>query len=206
MLTASVAGAESKLDSQIFEDRIARLNGGICKLKIIGPSTAEVRERKDRAEDAIAAVRGAIKHGVLPGGCWTLMRLAAQPTSADNVNLEVFSKVIAPSMMYPFMKILENAGYSQEESLNAVKGLAKHSQNGTEILNVSENKWGEAFSQGVLDSVPAVLESIRNSFSIASNLGTIGGIIVFERDDILEREEASQVNHFAQSTGMEGQV
>lgn len=198
-LSDSLSKAESKLDAQIIEDRIARLNGGICKLKIVGPSSGEIRERRDRAEDAIAAVRGAIKHGFLPGACSTLLKLASQLPETP-----VFQHVIKPALEFPFLKILNNCGYTEDESELILKDY--YEKLDTHVFDAMNGKFEEPFSIGLLDSVPAVLESIRNSFSIASILGTMGGTIVFERDDFLEREEASQVNHYLQSTGLEGKL
>lgn len=199
-ISASIPSAESKLDKQILEDRVARLNGGICKLKVSAPSSVEIRERKDRAEDAIAAVRGAIKHGVLPGACSTLLQLYLEKSSIDS---QILEEIIKPTLLAPLERILNNAGYTEEEISKVFEEYWKVLDKGY-IFDAFNGKFGDAYELGILDSTPAVLESIRNSFSIASNLGTMGGIIVFERDDVLEREEASQTNHFLESTGLEG--
>lgn len=200
-LKKALSEAASSYDAHFLEDRIARLNGGIAKLKVIGSSSGELREKKDRAEDAIAAVRGAMAHGCLPGGGWTFARMCHMSFS-DPAQKLVFEKVVRPSFQYPIVKILENSGYTREQ----VKSLTEH------IIEQSlDNKSFDAiakefvnpFTHGLLDSTPAVLEAVRNSFSISSVLGTIGGIVVYERDEELERAEAAASDHFMQSTGLD---
>lgn len=196
-LKTMLKSAESKFDAQLLEDRIARLGGGIAKLKIMGSSSAELREKRDRAEDAVAAVRGAIKNGALPGGGWSLAKLSELATG----KVGIF--VIAPSLLYPIQKLLENCGLTSQEVDDLIPEIIKNAREGTIIYDAMNSKFISAQESGIYDSAPAVLEAIRNSFSIAGILGTLGGLVVFERDDELERQEASETNHFMQTVGME---
>ncbi len=197
-LRQALKNAVSQYDAHFLEDRIARLNGGIAKLKVKGSSSGEIREKKDRAEDAIAAVRGALKEGCLPGGGWALAQLSQ--STEEGV---VFRKVLKPALLFPIQKLLENCGYNQRDADVLVNRIIEESKNG-KVFDAVKREFIDP-KEGLLDSTPAVLEALRNSLSISSILGTLGGIVVFERDDDLERAEASDSSHFMKSVGLEGQ-
>lgn len=188
-LEQQMQSPESDLERIYLQERIGKLTGGIAKLKVIGASNGELREKRDRAEDAVMAVRGAIKHGVLPGGCWTLQYLASL------VRLEndpILSDILSMSLNAPLIRILSNVGLTKEEIMQVIDASGKfnpHSQNQI-VYDAMEQKWVKAFDTGLLDSTPAVLEALRNALSIASLLGTLGGTVVFARDLEFERREA----------------
>ena len=188
--------AESKQDLYRTEERVARLVGGIAKLKVIGASNGELREKRDRVEDAIASVRGAKKHGFLPGGCWTLLKLMDQIPDSP-----VCNEILGPALAEPFRRLLANCGEVEEDIEAKTVALLDFTVLGTTVYDAMENKWIDAIEGGILDSTPAVLEAIRNSISIASLLGTVGCTVVFERDVALEQKEASDTMHYLSSTG-----
>ena len=184
----------SILDKALIQERIGKMTGGIAKLRVLGSSSGEVREKRDRAEDAICAVRGAIKYGALPGGGWMLKKLSVGMTLNEN---PILQEVLAPALLEPIRRLYTNAGFDWDEAENLIGQLV----GGSDILvyDVLEGKWVDALEAGVLDSLPAVLEAIRNSISIASLLGTCGGTVVFKRDVNFERQEAKENNEFLRS-------
>lgn len=194
-LQSQRAAAESELERIFLDERIGKITGGIARLKVIGASNGELKEKRDRADDAVCAVRGAIKHGCLPGGGWTLLKLTGvlrkQYPNDDVVEL------LARALMEPFDRLLENIGISQshnhDEYMEILLGIVDPMEAGGSpvVYNALEGKHVDPVQGGVLDSTPAVLEAIRNSISIASLLGTLGGTVVFKRDTELERREAS---------------
>jgi len=184
------------LEQSILGERIAKLAGGIAKLKVRGSSNGELREKRDRAEDAVCAVRGTIKHGCLPGGGWMLVNLARL---IDQQNDVMLSEVLGAALQVPVKVLLHNAGYNADE-IDEIIGTIYVSQK-TDVYDALEGKFVPSFN--VLDSTPAVLEAIRNSISIASLLGTLGGCVVFERDAEFERREATETNQFLRDAGAE---
>ncbi len=174
---------------------MGKLTGGIAKLKIFGSSNGELREKRDRAEDAICAVRGAIKHGTLPGGGATLVALAKIFSASDNA---VYCQIIAPALMEPVNRLFKNMGYQSEE-MDEVLCFYVHSS----TFDLLEGKIVEAYSAGLLDSTPAVLEAIRNAISIATLLGTCGCTIAFKRDGEVDKAEAKEVRNFLRDVSEE---
>jgi chaperonin GroEL len=194
-LQAQMKQSASQLDEQFFQERIGKLTGGIAKLKVVGASNGELRERRDRAEDAVCAVRGAIRHGCLPGGGWTLLRVANDLLKLED---EIVSGVLCPALIEPVVRLLKNCGFSVEESKTIQEEICKPIVNGTHtmVYDALEHRMVDPWEGGVLDSTPAVLEAIRNSLSIATLLGTLGGTVVYKRDNELERSEARATNSF----------
>ena len=186
----------SEMDTAFFQERVGKLTGGLARLKVVGSSAGELRERRDRAEDAVCAVRGAIKHGVVPGGGWMLldlMRHLKKNIQDDKLAAGVVEEILCPALKTPFVKIYQNLGYTDEEIDNVFKQM--YEKDFTSVYDAYEQKLVPMWAS-VLDSAPAVSEAIRNSLSIASLLGTLGGAVVFPRDLALERQEAKETNSF----------
>ncbi len=186
-LEAYIAAPESTADFILTQERLAKLTGGIAKLTVVGSSNGELKEKKDRAEDAVCAVRGAIKSGCLPGGGWMLLKLCSILSDEDPVTRDV----LKPALMEPVYRLLSNCGLNELDTQRVLTPVLNGLRDGKQVIYDAYNHvHGDPVELGVLDSTPAVLEAIRNSISIASLLGTLGGYCVFKRDADLERSEA----------------
>ena len=189
--------AESQLDASYMRERLAKLTGGIAKLKVIGSSNGELKERRDRAEDAVCAVRGAIQSGAIVGGGWALARLISILPDTP-----VCNDIIAPALSEPVEVLWNNAGASGEQmsaNRDRTEQLVASIENypkETEVWNAATGKFCNALAEGVLDSVPAVRDALKNSISCATLLGTLGGTIVFPRDRELEIKDARDSAEF----------
>jgi chaperonin GroEL len=192
---------ESSVEKIILEERLGKLTNGIAKLKIFGGSSGELREKHDRVEDAICAVRNSITYGCLPGGCRILIDLAKK--LADNKNMpagtftkaeakDVVSKVLEPTLLAPVEKLLDNAGYSTEEISEIVGRLFLND----EVYDVETATFTKTEETSIFDSFGAVYEALVSSVSIASVLGTTSGIVCFPRDDEMERSDAANAREF----------
>jgi chaperonin GroEL len=199
--------AESIYESTLLDERIGILTGGIARIKVFGSSTGELRERRDRTEDAVCAVRGAGEHGVLPGGGWMLLKLASlffhnglfgrTPLTTDRQR--ILLEILVPSLEEPVRKLLSNCGKTDREANRIIRQLYRDT---SKVYDAMANQFVEPFGSGILDSTPAVLEAIRNSLSIASLLGTLGGVVVFPRDAAVERQEARDTQDFLRNANM----
>ena len=176
--------SSSKVDEMDLNVRIGKISGGIAKLTVRDISDSQIRETKDRAEDAICAIRGAITKGILPGGCRILLDLSLK---AAEDKKESIKEILQPSFFEPFTWLLKNCGLNEDEMKKIILTLLDNKNIVYDALN---SEFGNAFDLGILDSQPAVVEAIRSAISISSLLGTLGGIIVFGRDEDLERTKA----------------
>lgn len=191
--------ATSDLMKNMLRERVAKMTSGIARLVVHGSSHGEIKERRDRAEDAVCAVRGALRHGILPGGGAVLAYLSKQfqGYEVDSEEDLVMSEVMAPALLEPVKRLYGNAGYTEAETKTMIGSLGL-----TQTYDVLEQKYVDPWNGGILDSTPAVREALRNSISIAALLGTCGGTVVFRRDTDLERTEARDTSEFLRNAGL----
>jgi Chaperonin GroEL (HSP60 family) len=195
----AIPNAESELDTRYLQERLAKLSGGIAKLRVIGSSGGELKERRDRAEDAVCAVRGAIKHGAVIGGGWTIVKTIMEIKNAelDATSTKVVDQIVEPSLLSPLLVLFSNAGIEAADGLDPIYKSAKTGKpEKAKVIDLSTGETVNALEAGILDSVPALQEAVMNSISIATLLGTLGGVVVYPRDHTAEIKEARDVNEF----------
>lgn len=195
---SNAASISEKLD---LEERLGKLTNGIAKLKIYGASNGELKERHDRCEDAVCAVRSAIKHGALPGACRVLtnlvLKLDSEYNNEDHRDYNLIQSVLIPSLMEPLRKLLDNAGHSVEEIQKIITDYFTN----TEIIYDIENmEYGFPEELGIFDASQAVIQSLENSVSIASVMGNLGGIVASPRDNQLEIQAWKEEQDFRRAT------
>lgn len=188
---------QEKLD---LEERLGKLTSGIAKLKIYGASNGELKERHDRAEDAVCAVRSAIKHGALPGGCRVLTNLSMELDAnygEDHRDYDLIQEVLISSLMEPLRKLLDNAGYNNEE---VQKIVTDYFINQDHVYDIENQEFGLPEDLGIFDAADAVIQSLENSISIASVMGNLGGIVCSPRDGQLELQAWKEEQDFKRAT------
>lgn len=178
--------AESKAESGWLEERIGKITNGIAKLTISGGSNGELKESKDRCEDSVMATRSSITYGVLPGGCRIAIDMALKLAQELEEN-DPAREILVPSLMALPQRLLDNAGYHGEEIQEIIRKLV---ENPDLVYDIENEKYGKAEELGLFDATKAVSESLNNAVSIASVLGTMGGIVAHPRDSEFERSEA----------------
>jgi chaperonin GroEL (HSP60 family) len=185
-LSTQMKAAESLAEKSWLQERLGIITNGIARLTIHGGSFGELKEKHDRVEDAVLSCRSALAHGALPGGCRITIDMALllmENLSEDNPAREV----LIPALLMLPKRLLDNAGYNKEDSDKVIAQLIDKPE---EVYNIETATFGNAFELGLFDSTKAVEESLVNAVSIASVLGTMGGIVVAPRDAAFEREEA----------------
>lgn len=184
-LQTMIAGADSQAEKILLEERLGKITNGIAKLTIFGGSGGELKEAHDRCEDAVCAVRSAISHGAVPGGCRLAIDMALKLAELEPG--DPAREVLMPSLLALPNKLLDNAGYNNEE----VNAVMKKLVNDEDIVyNVESGEYGKAEELGLFDAAKAVSESLSNAVSIAGVLGTMGGMVAHPRDAAFERSEA----------------
>jgi chaperonin GroEL len=179
--------AESKAEASWLEERIAKITSGIAKLTIIGSSPADIKERADRAEDAVCSIRSSITHGVLPGGCRVIIDMALK-IQEELPEGDPALEVLMPSLVAVFNRLLDNAGYNEAQAMTVFNRLVECPEL---VYDVENQIFGNPVELGIFDATKAVSEALRNSVEIAGVLGTLGGIVCHPRDSEFERKEAA---------------
>ena len=172
--------AESLAEAGWLEERIAKITSGIAKLTVMGSNPSDIKERVDRCEDAICSIRSSIVHGVLPGGGRVMLDMAVL-LSEELENGDPAQEVLVPSLLSVLNRLLDNAGYNDEEANQVRSRLVENPQ---EIYDLENQLFGNAKELGIFDATKAVSEALRNSVEIAGVLGTLGGIVCHPRTRI----------------------
>lgn len=194
-LKTMMKGAESQAEKILLEERLGKITNGIAKLTIFGGSNGELKEAHDRCEDAVCAVRSAITHGAVPGGCRIAIDMAVK-LAEELEEGDPAREVLMPSLLSLPNKLLDNAGYSGDEMRGVITSLINDVNT---IYDVENQRYGKAEELGLFDATRAVSESLSNAVSIASILGTMGGMVAYPRDDVFERSEARLDSEFTRA-------
>jgi chaperonin GroEL len=149
-------------EKEFLKERIANLGGGVGIIKVGANSDIEQKEKKDRVDDAVCAVKAALEEGILPGGGVALKDIAA--------NLDVVNKgteILQLAMLAPMIKILSNAGIEVTGSdFDKDKQLSKEGVG----INVANGATCHMMSVGIIDPTKVTKEAIKNAVSVATIL------------------------------------
>ncbi len=164
-----IEDTSSDYDREKLQERLAKLAGGVAVIKVGGATEVEVKERKDRVDDALNATRAAVEEGILPGGGTALLR-AAQAITAKGLNPDEQAgiDIVRKALEAPIRQIAENAGI--EGSVVVANVLAQNSA--AHGFNAQTEAYGDLVSMGVIDPAKVVRSAIQNATSVASLLIT----------------------------------
>jgi chaperonin GroEL len=165
-----------KYDKDKLRTRIAKLAGGVAILKIGAASEIEMKEKKDRVDDALHAIRAAIEEGAVPGGGVALLRvmqaLKAQAIVGENADQQAGIRIALKALQAPLRQIVSNAG--KDGTVIANKILEGKGNFG---YNAQTDSYGDLLEMGILDPTKVVRVALQNAASIAGLLITIEAIV-----------------------------
>jgi chaperonin GroEL len=194
-LKKMMENGESQAEKIWLQERLGKITNGIAKLTIYGGSNGELKEAHDRCEDAVCSVRAAISHGALPGGARVAIDLALK-LGAELEEGDPARDVLVPSLMSLPLRLLDNAGYKNDEVQEVLRRLV---MDPTLVYDIENQLFGKAEELGLFDATKAVSESLSNAVSIAVILGTMGGMVCHPRDEVFERTEAGLDSEFTRN-------
>jgi chaperonin GroEL len=186
--------SNSEYDVEKLQERLAKLSGGVAVLKVGGITEVEIKEKKDRVEDAYYATKAAIAEGIVPGGGCTFLYVSKQldDLKKSTINEErVGVEIVQKSLQAPARKILSNAGL---DSGLIVSKLLEHNKS-DQVYDVLSEKYVNSFDKGIVDPTKVLRSAITSSVSIASLLVTTEATVT---------EKPSENNVGNNSSGMGG--
>ncbi|MGC5584249.1 chaperonin GroEL [Ornithinimicrobium sp. W1679] len=173
-LQREAEASDSDWDKEKLQERIAKLAGGVCVIKVGSYTEVELKEKKHRIEDAVSATRAAIEEGIVAGGGSALVHAAS---AVDDLQLEgdeaVGAQVVRRSVVEPLRWIAENAGIQGYVATTKVAEMAPG-----QGLNAATGEYGDLFAAGVIDPVKVTRSALRNAASIASMVLTTDTLVV----------------------------
>jgi len=159
----------SDYDKEKLQERLAKLAGGVAVIKVGGATEVEVKEKKDRVDDALNATRAAIEEGIVPGGGVALLWASkAIKTKGDNEDQEAGINIVRRALQSPIRQIAENAGV--EGSI--VVGKVLDHKSPTYGYDAQSGEYGDMVAKGIIDPAKVVRTALQDAASVAGLLVT----------------------------------
>ncbi len=174
-IKAQIEDTDSSYDKEKLQERLAKLAGGVAVIKVGGSTEIEVKERKDRVEDALHATRAAVEEGIVPGGGVALLRAATvlDKLKPENEDQKAGINIIRKALSWPARLIAANAG---EDGAVVTARILENAAYGFGY-NAQSGEYGDLTSQGVIDPVKVVRNALQGAASIAGLLITTEAMV-----------------------------
>ncbi len=174
-IKAQIEETTSDYDREKLQERLAKLAGGVAVIRVGGSTEVEVKEKKDRVDDALHATRAAVEEGILPGGGVALLRAikALDGLSTQNDDQRVGVDIVRRAIEAPVRQIAENAG--AEGSI--IVGKLREKSDFSFGWNAQTGEYGDLYAQGVIDPAKVVRTALQDAASVAGLLVTTEAMI-----------------------------
>ncbi|QOI98213.1 MAG: chaperonin GroEL [Flammeovirgaceae bacterium] len=182
-IKAQIETTTSDYDKEKLQERLAKLSGGVAILYVGAATEVEMKEKKDRVDDALHATRAAVQEGIIPGGGVAYLRAidALKDVDTDNDDQETGVNIVRLALEAPLRIIAENAGQEGSVIVNKVRDGKKDFG-----FNARENKFEDFFQAGIIDPTKVARLALENAASIAGLLLTTEAVV----SEIPEEKEA----------------
>ncbi len=168
-IKAQIEETTSDYDRETLQERLAKLAGGVAVIRVGGITEVEVKERKDRVDDALNATRAAVEEGVVPGGGVMLLKAGnAVTVKGDNHDQDAGIAIVKRALQAPIRQIAENAGV--EGSL--VVGKILETKGAAFGYDAQKDEYGDLLEKGIIDPAKVVRVALQDAASIAGLLIT----------------------------------
>src|ERR1700712_918911 len=174
-IKAQIENTTSDYDREKLQERLAKLAGGVAVIRVGGSTEVEVKEKKERVEDALHATRAAVEEGIVPGGGFALLRAkaAAQGLTNENPDVQAGIKTVLKALEAPIRQIASNSGV--EGSIVVGKILANSSS--TYGFNAQTEEYVDMLQAGIVDPAKVVRAATQGAASVAGLLVTTEAMI-----------------------------
>lgn len=168
-LISQIENSTSPFETEKLQERLAKLTGGIAVIHVGGNTETEMREKKDRVDDALQATQAAIEEGIVPGGGLALLH-SANTTTCETVGYDegLGCKITNSALQKPFEQILTNAGL--EEEVHDIKHEVLSKENSMFGYNIKKNEYENFFEAGIIDPTKVTRCALENAASIAGTI------------------------------------
>jgi chaperonin GroEL len=173
-IKSQIEETTSDYDKEKLQERLAKLAGGVAVIKVGGSTEVEVKERKDRVDDALNATRAAVEEGIVPGGGTALLRASSNlQAKGANSDQQAGINIVRRALQEPVRQIANNAG----DEGSVVVGKILESNSLTFGYNAATGEYGDMIQMGIVDPVKVVRTALQDAASVASLLITTEAMI-----------------------------
>jgi len=184
-IKAQIEETTSDYDREKLQERLAKLAGGVAVIRVGGATEVEVKERKDRVDDAMHATRAAVEEGILPGGGVALLRAgrALDKLKGENADQRHGVEIVKKAITWPARQIAINAG----EDGSVVVGKIQEKDNYAFGFDAQTGEFGNLVSKGIIDPTKVVRTALQDAASIAGLLITTEAMVA----ELPKKQQAS---------------
>ncbi len=174
-----IDNATSFFEKEKLQERLGKMIGGVAIISVGGNSEIEIKEKKDRLEDALYATKAALVDGIVPGGGSILYQLSLNHRAEDSTSSSIAREIVRNAIQAPFKKILTNAG---------IEDWWNHIPKDGEVYDAKNHKIVNGLEAGIIDPAKVVITALRNASSVAGTVLTTESV-VFEKKDKDEKAD-----------------
>ena len=182
-IKSTVKESTSEFDKEKLQERLANLTGGVAVINIGAATEVELKDRKERVTDAVAATKAALEEGIVPGGAIALLAISQKmlPLKADKLNKDELLgfNIVKRALEQPFKKLMENAGIDPNEVLANARTLSAKGF-GYDVMkleNVEDAQPIDMVAAGIIDPLKVVRSAVQNAISVAAMVLTTEALI-----------------------------
>ncbi|MEZ2410347.1 chaperonin GroEL [Bosea sp. RCC_152_1] len=174
-IKAQIEETSSDYDREKLQERLAKLAGGVAVIRVGGATEIDVKEKKDRVDDALNATRAAVAEGIVPGGGVALLRAkaAVAKLKSDNDDVSAGIQIVLKALEAPLRQIVENAGVEGA----VVVGKLLEAKSATYGYNAQTEEYVDLIQAGIVDPVKVVRTALQDAASVAGLLVTTEALI-----------------------------
>src|ERR1700678_4190996 len=174
-IKAQIDDTTSDYDKEKLQERLAKLAGGVAVIRVGGATEVEVKEKKDRVDDALNATRAAVQEGVLPGGGVALLRAAKvlESVKFDNADQRTGVEIVRKAIQTPARQIVENAGLDGSVIVGKILDKGDYAFG----YDAQKGEYGDLFKLGIIDPTKVVRIALQDAASVASLLITTEAMV-----------------------------
>ncbi|MBI4096206.1 MAG: chaperonin GroEL [Candidatus Levybacteria bacterium] len=193
-IRTAIADSTSDFDKEKLQERLAKMSGGVAVINVGAATEVEMKDRKERVNDAVAATKAALEEGIVPGGAVALLDISGRMTikdleKASSSRDEVFGfEIVKKALESPFVKLMENAGVDAGQLIAKARQISASGQ-GFNIMtldSVETAKPVDMLKEGIIDPLKVVRTAIQNAISVAIMILTTEALVT----DLPEKKES----------------
>ncbi|MDD3463740.1 MAG: chaperonin GroEL, partial [Sulfurospirillaceae bacterium] len=178
-IKAQIAETSSDYDKEKMQERLAKLSGGVAVIKVGAATETEMKEKKDRVDDALSATKAAVDEGIVIGGGCALLLADAKINLKLSADEAIGAQIVSRALKAPLKQIAENAGFDAGVVANNVSESKKKNYG----FNASTGEYVDMFEAGIVDPVKVSRIALQNAVSVASLLLTTEATISNIKED-----------------------
>ncbi|HJN59338.1 MAG TPA: chaperonin GroEL [Dehalococcoidia bacterium] len=177
-IKAQIEETTSDYDREKLQERMAKLSGGVAVIKVGAATEIELKEKKQRLEDALSATRAAVEEGIVPGGGTVLIRASENLSNVSGTDLETGVSILKAALQEPIRVIANNSGAEGAVILDEIKkGKGNHG------YDADTDQFGDMVTLGIIDPAKVTRAAVENAVSVAGMILTTESLITDKKED-----------------------